>query len=170
VSSVIGEKSVDLVGNNFDQLLQEVRCCSASGLRDQSSKGELGSAVHRDEEIEFSFLGADFREIDVKVADGIRLEAFARDALGIQMGQAANAVALKAAVESRASELRKSRLESIETIVKGQERVFAEGDDDGFFLEGEGGGTAFLRSHGSVFDKGSSPPLLNRFGVDPVTF
>jgi hypothetical protein len=63
VGAVIGEDSMDLIRDDLDQLLQEVRRRPPGGLLDQPGKGELGSAIHGDEEVELSFLGADLGEI-----------------------------------------------------------------------------------------------------------
>lgn len=101
----------------------------------------------------------------MEVADGVILELFAGWAGSIEVRQAADAMALEAAMQSRASEMRDGGLESVEAIVEREQSAFAEGDNDGFFIRGESGGTRLLRSHGSVIDAGTPPPLLDRLGV-----
>ena len=50
--------------------------------------------------------------------------------LAVEIGQPADTVALEAAVQSGAGELRDRRLQGIEAIVERQERVAPEGDDE----------------------------------------
>lgn len=169
VSAVVGEDGVDAVRKGSDQLFEELRRRAAVGLGDESCKGEFGSAVDGDEKEELAFCGANFGEIDMEIADGVGLELLAGWAGGVEVWQTANAVTLKATVQSGAGEVRNGGLESVKAIVEREQGVFAEGHGDGFLFAGERRGTRLLRPHGSVINKGAPLPLLDRFGVDPVT-
>jgi hypothetical protein len=68
----------------------------------QLHEGELGCAVDRDQQVELALLGSDFRDIDVEVADRVALELGAPRLVAVGVGQARDAVALKAAVQARA--------------------------------------------------------------------
>lgn len=48
--------------------------------------------------------------------------------------QSADAVALEAAVQGRAGQVRDPRLERIKAVLERQKRVAPKGDDDGFVL------------------------------------
>jgi hypothetical protein len=54
-------------------------------------------------------------------------------ALGIR--QSTDAVALEAAVQAGAGEVRHAGLEGVEAVVERQQRVTAEGNDDGLVLD-----------------------------------
>jgi hypothetical protein len=168
VGAVVGKNDVDAVGDGLDQFIQELRSDAAGGLLDQPGESELGSAVDRDEEVEFSLLGADLCQIDMEVTDGIGFELLAGRAGCIEMGQSADAVALEATVKGGAGELRDGGLESVEAVIKRQERVLAKGHDDGLLLTSQGRGMAFFGSHGSVLHEGTLAPLMNGLGVDVV--
>ena len=168
VGAVVGENNMDAVGNGLDQFIQELCSDAAGGLLDQLDESELGSAVDRDKEVEFSLLGADLCQIDMEVTDGIGFELLAGRAGCIEMGQPADAVALEATVKGGAGELRDGGLESVEAVIKGQERVLAKGHDDGLLLASQGRGMAFFGSHGSVLHKGTFAPLMNGLGIDVV--
>jgi len=66
----------------------------------QLHKGELGGAVDGDEEMELALLGAHLGDVDVDVAERVGLERLARGLVAFDLGQAADAVPLKAAVRA----------------------------------------------------------------------
>jgi hypothetical protein len=65
----------------------------------QLDEGELGRAVDRNQQGELALLGPQLGEVDVEVADGVALELGAPRLVAVCVGQARDAVALKAAVQ-----------------------------------------------------------------------
>ena len=108
--------------------------------RAHSSSKAFGSAIHSDEEVEFALGSAHFGQIKVEVADGIGTELLLFHALGLcaQIGQAADAVALKAAMQSGAGQARNGGLQGVEAVVERQQGVLAKGGGNGLLLLGEG--------------------------------
>ncbi len=86
----------------------------------------------------------------MEVADGIDLELLFGWTLTVEIGQPTDAVALEAAMKSRARKLRDGSLQGIEAIVERQEGVFAKGHDDG------------LCSALNVVERGLGPPSEHR--------
>lgn len=62
-------------------------------------EGELRGAIDPDIESEFAFLGTDFGDVDVKVADRVGLELLLGRPVAGHVGQPADAVVLDAAVQ-----------------------------------------------------------------------
>ena len=150
LDAVIGEHGVDPVRDRLDQGFEKSRSGFDIGSLDELGEGELGGAVDGDEEVELALGGAHLGEIDVEVADGILFELLLFGGRrAVEIGQAADAVALEAAMQSGASELRNRGLQRIEAIVERQQGVFAESHDDGFLLGAQRGG-ARLRPHRRV--------------------
>lgn len=88
VGAVVSQDSVDLIGNGPDQLVEEVGGGTAGGFSNQPGKGELGSAVHGNKQVEFSLLRADLSQVNVEVTDGIGFELFTSGAWDIQIAAA----------------------------------------------------------------------------------
>lgn len=72
LDAVVGQDGVDAIGDGGDQSFQKGSGGPHIGTFDQLHKGELGSTIDGHEEIEFSFGGAHFGQIDVEVADSAR--------------------------------------------------------------------------------------------------
>jgi hypothetical protein len=70
----------------------------------------------------------------VEVADWVGLEALAGGLVAVGFGQARDAVALEAAMQRRARQVRDGGLQGAEAIVERQQGVTAEGDDDRLIL------------------------------------
>ena len=100
----------------------------------KSGEGELGGPVDGHEEIELAFLGAHLGDVDVEVADRVALERLLGRLVAVDLRQPADAVALEAAMQGRAGQMRDRRLQGIEAIVERQQRMLAEGDDDRLLL------------------------------------
>jgi hypothetical protein len=97
---------------------------------------------YADKEILYSFVGQGravpaLRDVDVEEADGIALEFLFRRLVALDLGKARDAVALQAAVQRGACQMRDRGLKGIEAIVERQEGVLAEGDDDRLLLTGK---------------------------------
>ena len=74
LNAVVGKHGMDLVGNGFDQRLQEVRGHAHGGFLVQLDEGELGGPVDRHEQVEPAFLSTDLGNVEVEVADRIGLD------------------------------------------------------------------------------------------------
>jgi hypothetical protein len=101
----------------------------------QFDEGELGGAVDRDEEMELACGGLDFGNVDVEVADRVGFELFLRGLVALNIRQATDPMALQAAVQRGPRQVRDRRLEGIEAIVEGQERLPPERDDDRLLVD-----------------------------------
>ena len=80
---------MDFVGDGSDQPEQEVtRCCCPAVLMEFDER-ELAGAIDYHEPVELASLGADFRHVDLEVADGIcaELAALGLGALDLDLGQ-----------------------------------------------------------------------------------
>jgi hypothetical protein len=74
VGPVVGQDGMDLVGDRFDEVQQEVGRDPPCGLLVQLGEGELRGPIDGDEEIEPALRGAYFGDVDVEVADRVGLE------------------------------------------------------------------------------------------------
>jgi len=74
VGPVVGEHGMDLIGDRFDEVQQEVGRDPPCGLLVQLGEGELRGPIDGDEEIEPALRGAYFGDVDVEVADRVGLE------------------------------------------------------------------------------------------------
>jgi hypothetical protein len=101
----------------------------------QLDKGELGRAVDGHEEVELALLGPDLGNVDVEEADWIALEPGALRLAAVRVGQPADPMPLKAAVQGRACQVRDGGLERVEAVVKRQQRVAPERDHDGLLRD-----------------------------------
>ena len=76
----------------------------------------MGS-VHGNKEIELVFLGPEFSDIDVDIADWRALERLALELAAIHIKQAGNAMAVKAAQQGKMRQVRDRGLQSIAAIL-----------------------------------------------------
>ena len=86
---------MDPVGNGRDQLAQELRRLHLACALHKASEGELARAVDGHEQPQLAFLCPHLGEVDMKVADGISLEALPLKLVAPSLGQAADAVPLE---------------------------------------------------------------------------
>src|ERR1700722_3827033 len=101
LDAIIGEHGMDPVRDRLDQGIKKSRSGRHVGALDEAGKGELGSADDGNEKIELALGGAQLGEIDVEVTDGILFELLLFGGrCTVDLGQAADAVALEAAVQS----------------------------------------------------------------------
>ena len=150
LEGVVGQHRVDRVGHGCDQITKKVRCNPLSGPVVQLNEGELARAVGGHEQVQLALFRADLCDVDVELSDRIGLEARTLGFVAIHVGQPADAVALKAAVQRRAGQVRKGGLERVKAIVQRQKSMLPEGHDDGLLLRAQDGGPRFLRSHAGV--------------------
>jgi hypothetical protein len=102
---------------------------------DELSDRELGSAIDGDEEIEFALRGLHFGDVNMEEADRIGLELPPRLFVAFHLGQSADAVALEAAMQRRARQMRDRRLQGVEAIVERQQSMPSESNDASLFLD-----------------------------------
>ena len=105
----------------------------------------------------------------MKVADGVVLAFLSRGALHV-LGevQAADAVALEAAVQRRARQVQNRGLQRVEANVERQQGVPTKGHGNGFLLGAEHRRNR-LRPHACIQHGGALAPLGHRLGGDAVT-
>ena len=137
MGSVVGEDGVDRVGDGGDQAAQEVSRGATRHLLMQFDEGELRGSVDGDEEIELALGGSNLRDVDMEIADRIGLELPLGRGLAFDLRQPRDPMALQAAVQRRARQMRDGRLQSVQAVVERQQRMPAEGDDDGLFLDAD---------------------------------
>ena len=169
LDAVVGEHGMDVVRDRLDQSVEKVRGGLGVGSLDEPGDGELGSAIYGDEEVELSFGGGDFGDVDMKVANGIGFELFLFTGCGVafHLRQPIDPVTLKAAMKGGSRQLRDRRLERIETVVQGQEGVFAKSHRDGLLFKRKDRG-ARRRPHRCILDILAATPLGHRLGIDVV--
>lgn len=131
VRAVVGEHRVNAVGHGGGDVAQEVASDPTGGLLALLDNCELGRPVDRDQQVELALFGSHLGQIDVKVADGVRLELRSHRLVAIDIGQPADAVALQAA----ARQMRDCRLQSVQAVVQWQQRVASECHYDCFLLD-----------------------------------
>src|SRR6202011_4367866 len=110
----------------------------------------------------------DLGDVDVEVADWVRLELVLVGLVAVDLRQAGDAVALQAAVQRRAGQVGDRRLQGVETIVERQQRMPAKGDDDRFLLDRQHGGLRVFGAGRQVCHRTAASPLPDRLRVDPV--
>ena len=162
----IGQDRVDLVGHGFEHVLEELACSLSVIFFNELSNGELGRPVDADEQIELPFAGLHLCDIDVKEADRVALELLPLGLVTLDIRQPRDAMALKAAVQCRACQVRNRRLQGIEAVIKREQRMAPERYDRRLFGLGQDGGPRFRRPGLHVLDCRPLAPLRHRLGVD----
>jgi hypothetical protein len=137
--AVVGQHGVDRVGHGGHQSAQEVRGDPAGCPLVQLSEGELARAVDGDEQGEASLFRVHLGDVDVEVADRVGLEAGALGLVAFGVRQPGDAVALQAAVQARAPQVRDGGLEGVEAVIQRQERMPPEGDNNRLLLKRQNG-------------------------------
>lgn len=105
LGAIVGEYCVDLVGNCFDQMTQEIAGDPSRGSLVQFHEGKSACPVNGHEHVQLAFARAPFRNIDVKVADGIDLELLLR-LVTVRLRQAGDAMALEQAMQRGTGQMR----------------------------------------------------------------
>ena len=133
----------------------------------QFDEGELGGSVDRHEEVELALFGPDLGDVDVEEADRVVLEPGALRLVAVGIGQAGDAMTLKAAMQRRSRQMRDCRLKRVETVVERQQRMAAEGDDDGFLLDRQHRRSRLFRSGARSATEPRFFHLATVFGLIP---
>src|SRR3954454_8585844 len=111
------------VRHGRDQVPEEVAGDATGGSLVQLGKGKLTRAVDGYEEVELALLSPHLGDVDVEVADRIRLEPRLGGLVALGLGQARDAVALQAAMQTKARQARDRGLERVEAVIQRQERM-----------------------------------------------
>jgi hypothetical protein len=82
VDAVVRENGVNLIGNGFDEVAQEVCCNTGRDSFVQFSIGELGGSIDRHKKVKLALGGVDLGYVDMEIADWIGLE-LALDAFAV---------------------------------------------------------------------------------------
>src|SRR4051795_7010546 len=122
------------VGHSRDQVAQEVAGKAPGGFLVQFRKGKLTGAVDGYKEVELALLSPHLGDVDVEVADRVRLEPLLGGLVALGLGQARDAMPLQAAMQTGARQVRDRGLQRVKAVVQRQERVSAEGNNDGLLL------------------------------------
>jgi hypothetical protein len=92
------------------EVAQEVASDAPCLLLVQFHERELVGSVDRHQQVKLALFGPYLGEIDVEVGDRVHLELLPRRLVSVDLGQAADAVALQAAVKGRSRQMRDGRL------------------------------------------------------------
>src|SRR4051794_37452295 len=157
------------VGHSRDQVAQEVAGNAPGGFLVQFRKGKLTRAVDGYKEVELALLRPHLGDVDVEVADRIRLEPLLGGLVALGLGQARDAMPLQAAMQTGARQVRDRGLERVEAVIQRQKCVPPEGDNHGFLFQGQHGRSRRFRSGRPIGCRRALLPLGDGFWVNPVT-
>ena len=169
LDAVVGQHRVDLVWHGGDQGDQEGRSRGPASSGDGLDEGELAGPVDCYIQIELALGGSDLGDVDVEVADRVALELAPGRFVALDLGQAADAVSLKAAVQGGAGQMRDRGLQRVEAVVQRQQRVSPKGDDHSLFFNRKGCRSWVLWNRGQIGGRGPLLPFGDGLLVDPVT-
>jgi hypothetical protein len=131
---VVRQYGVGFVRQGLQHAAQELGRQQACGARVQLGKGHFAGAVHGHEQVHLALLGAHLRKVHVQVSDGVLLDLLFGGTFSVLgQGQAADAVALREAVQGRTGQPRNAGLQRVKTIVQRQLRVLAKRHGGRFF-------------------------------------
>lgn len=78
---------MDSIGHSLNQIAQELRGCHLTGFSMQFSERELGSAINGNEEIKLTLCCSHLSDVDMKVTNGVALEALPDRAITLYLRQ-----------------------------------------------------------------------------------
>ena len=99
VGAVVRQHDADLVGHGSCKGPEEVASDAPGDPFMELHEGELGRAVDSDEQVKLAGLRPDLGDVDVEVADRVALELALVGLVAVDLRQAADAMALKAAMQ-----------------------------------------------------------------------
>jgi hypothetical protein len=88
-------------------------------------------------EPQLAFSGLHLGDVDVEVADRVGGKALLLGLVALDLWQAADAMPLKAAVQSRSGEVGDRRLKPVEAVIQWQQGMTPEGDHDRLLLRAQ---------------------------------
>ena len=165
---IVGEDCMQPIWNRDDQRFEEDDGGWTIGQLMQLHEGKLRGSIDTDEQVKLAFSGSDFGNVDVKKADRVGLKLLLCGLVAFDLRQPTDAVALQAAMKRRSCQVRNGRLKRIEAIVERQQRVPAEGHDDGLVLDGQHRGLGLLRPCRQIGDETALLPLGDGLLIDAV--
>jgi hypothetical protein len=105
----------------------------------QFDEGELRGPIDCNDEIELALSGSDLGDVDMEIADRIDLELALGRGFAFDLGQPRDPMALQAAMQGRARQMRNGGLKGIEAVVERQQGMPPEGDHDRLLFNGQDG-------------------------------
>lgn len=111
LDAIIRQHDVEPVGHGSDEITQKGCCGHFPGLLVQLHESELGGAVNGNEQVKFAFSRLNLSNINVEVAERVGLELLLHRLVAINVGEAADIVSLKAAVQGRSAQVWDRRLQ-----------------------------------------------------------
>jgi len=96
---IVGENSMDLVGDSCDQGHEECGCRGPARLPNQLYERELAGAINGNLEIELAFSGLNLSNVDMEIADRVSLELLPVDLVALHLRQPRDTMALQAAMQ-----------------------------------------------------------------------
>ena len=99
LDSIVCEHDVDLVGSSFDECFEKGRSCFPVGLVYELNERKFARSINGNLEMQLTFRGLQFSNIDMKVANRIALELLALRFVTIDIRQARYSMALQTPVQ-----------------------------------------------------------------------
>ena len=130
---------MDLVRDGGDQVAQEVPRGATRHLLVHLDEGELRGSVDGDDEVEPALRSSNFGDVDMKLADRIGLELVFRRSFAFDLRQSRDSMAIEAAMQRRARQMRDRRLKRVEAVVERQQGMPPEGDHNCLLFSGQDG-------------------------------
>src|ERR1700683_1934418 len=115
------------IGDGGEQATQEISGGPPRDFLMQFDEGELRRPVDGDDEMELALSGSDLGEVDMEIADRIGLELVFRRSFAFDLRQSRDSMALEAAMQRRARQMRDRRLQCVEAVVERQAGMPPEG-------------------------------------------
>jgi hypothetical protein len=168
LDAVIGEYGVKCVRNNCDTIAQELCRHSLERFSVQLGIGELRGAVDGDKHVSLAFFGAHFGNIDVEVANWVGLELFLLWRVTLDGWQAADAVPHQTTVKRRSRQARNGRLQGVQAIIQGEQRMPATRHDQRLFFLRQHRGMRLFRPHRRIVYMRPLLPFRDRLGIEVI--
>lgn len=99
LDGIVRQDRVDTVGHGFQEVFQDLPCCSPISLVDELGDRELAGAVDADEQVKLASGSLHLSDIDVEEADGMALEALTLWLVALDVRQAGNVVPLETSMQ-----------------------------------------------------------------------
>ena len=135
LDAVVGQHCVDAIRHRLDHGVQERHAALPVGRLRQPRDGEPRGPVNGDEQVELALAGADLGDVEVEEPDRIGFERPLARLVALDLRQAADAVAVQAAVQAGSRQVRQGRLQSVQAVVERRQRMPAERHHRGLLLQ-----------------------------------
>ena len=120
---------MDLIGQGFEQVLQELPGRLSVSCFNELGDGELGCPVDAYEQVKLAFSGLHLGNIDVEKPNRVALELLPLRLVAFDIRQARDAMSLQAPMKGGPRQMRDRGLQSIEAVIQRQQRVTPECND-----------------------------------------